>query len=343
MDAFFAAVEELRRPEFKGKPIVVGGSGDPTQRGVVSTANYEARKYGIRSAMPLKTAYRLCPDCVFLPVDIEAYASASSVIKGTLREFSPAVEDTGIDEAYLDISENPLPPEEIAKNIKESIFRKTSLTCSIGVGPNKLIAKIASDMQKPDGLTVVKPEDTEKFLAPLAVRKLYGIGPKTEAYLKGLGINTIGQLRARTLEELIGQFGNSYGTYLYQASRGMDESPLVTEWEPKSMSRETTYQKDTDHWQTIAKTLAELTRDVARELKSSGYKTKTVTVKIRYGDFTTQTRAKSLQEATDSYETLRKAAFEALGRFEGLRAPAEGAAGRARKVRLVGVRLSGFE
>ncbi|MBI4823602.1 MAG: DNA polymerase IV [Nitrospirae bacterium] len=333
MDSFFSAVEERRRPELKGKPVVVGGSGDPFARGVVSTANYEARKYGIHSGMPLRTAYRLCPHAVFLSVDIEVYAEASSIVKRILREFGPTVEDVGIDEAFLDISESKEPSEEIARRIKEKILKETSLTCSIGIGINKLIAKIASDIQKPDGLTIVEPSKINEFLNPLPVRKLYGVGPKTEAYLNGLGIDTIGHLSAMSLEELTKHFGNSYGTYLHEASRGIDESPLITEWEPRSMSRELTFQKDSDKWQTIAKTLAELTHDVTEDLKSAGYQAKTVTVKIRYSDFKTQTRAKSLDTATDSLESLRKTAFEALGRFEL----------KGKKIRLVGVRLSGLQ
>jgi DNA polymerase-4 len=336
MDAFFAAVEILRRPELKGKPVVVGGSGDPTKRGVVSTASYEARKYGIHSAMPLRTAYKLCPHAVFLPVDYEEYSRVSEVIKGILRRFSTVMEDVGIDEAYLDISKRQESSEEIARKIKEEIRKKTSLTCSIGIAPNKLLAKIASDMQKPDGLTIIQEEDIEKVLNPLPVRKLYGIGPKTEAYLNKIGINTIGELKALSIDELIGHFGQSYGSYLYEASRGIDHSPLVTEWKPKSTSREITLQKDTSDWQTIARILAELTKDVVSDTKARGLKCKTVTVKIRFSDFKTHTRAKTLAEASDSLETIRRAAFEALGRFELKKVL------NRKKVRLIGVRV-GFK
>jgi DNA polymerase-4 len=194
MDAFFAMIEQKRLPELIGKPVVVGGGGDATQRGVVSTASYEARRFGIHTAMPLRTAYRLCPRAVFLPVDYEEYSSVSEKIKGMLREFTPIVEDVGIDEAFLDISAIEKPLEEIASEIKKRIREETGLTCSIGIAPNKLLAKMASDMDKPDGLTILTEQDIESRIWLLPVRKLRGIGPKTEAYLKGMSIETIGQI-----------------------------------------------------------------------------------------------------------------------------------------------------
>ena len=327
MDAFFASVEVLRRPELRGKPLVIGGSGDPTKRGVVSTASYEARTYGIHSAIPLMKAYKLCPHAVFLPVDYREYSRVSHIIKDILAEFSPVMEDVGIDEAFLDISEAGKSSEQVAAEIKERIKDATGLTCSIGIGPNKLLAKIASDMQKPDGLTIIEEEDIEKRIWPLPVRKLWGVGPKTEGYLKQLNIHTIGELAAATQDYLIEQFGNSYGQYLFEASHGMDDSPLVTHWEPKSFSRETTFQTDTDNWQTIARSLANLVREVADDLREKGYRSRNVTVKIRFSDFQTQTRAKTLPEPADDLETLRREAFACLGRFE-----------LKKKVRLVGVR-----
>lgn len=329
MDAFFAAVEEKRHPELKGRPVVIGGSGDPTKRGVVSTASYEARKYGIHSALPLRTAYKLCPEAVFLPVDYDEYSRISQLIKNTLKAISPIMEDVGIDEAFLDISEIPKPPEEIAYEIKEKIKKETGLTCSIGIAPNKLLAKIASDMQKPDGLTIINEQDIEARVYPLAVRKLWGVGPKTEASLKEIGINTIGELASMPLDSLIEHYGESYGHYLHEASHGIDESPLVTHWEPKSVSRETTFQEDTNNWQTIAKTIAELTREVVDDIRERGYKSKTVTLKVRFSDFKTYTRAITLPEPTDSIEKIRKAAFQCLKRIE-----------LKMKVRLIGVRLT---
>ena len=332
MDAFFAAVEQKRHPELAGKPVVIGGSGDPNQRGVVSTASYEARKFGIHSAMPLRTAYKLCPEAVFLPVDYEEYSRVSEEIKTILREFSPVMEDVGIDEAFLDISESAEFSEEIAGKIKERIKAELDLTCSIGIAPNKLLAKIASEFKKPDGLTIINEGDVERLIWPLPARKLWGVGPKTEVYLKNIGVNTIGELAVMPLEKLTEHFGPSYGNYLYEASRGVDESPLVTHWEPKSSSRETTFQRDTNDWQTIAKTLAGLVKEVADDISRAGYLCRTVTVKIRFDDFKTYTRAKTMPEFTDSNEVIRKAAFEALGKFE-----------IKKKVRLIGVRASGLK
>ncbi len=333
MDAFFASVEELRRPELKGNPLVIGGGGDPTKRGVVSTANYEARKYGIHSALPLKTAHRLCPSAVFLPVDYREYSRISKIIKVILRDFSPVMEDVGIDEAFLDITENEEPAGEIARKIKKEIFEATSLTCSIGIGPNKLVAKIASDMQKPDGLTVVREEDVQRVLGPLPVRKLWGVGPKTEERLNGMGLATVSDLRAVPLERLLERFGKSYGLYLNEASRGMDESPLVTEWKRKSISREETFERDLEKWQDIARNLASIAAEVARDMRERGLKGRTVTVKIRYADFTTRTRGHTMPQAADSTDAIRKAAFEDLGRFDLM----------GKKVRLIGVRVEGLE
>jgi DNA polymerase-4 len=329
MDAFFAAVEQKRHPELAGKPVVVGGSGDPTKRGVVSTASYEARKYGIHSAMPLRTAYRLCPKAVFLPVDYKEYSGISAMVKEVLREFTPLLEDVGIDEAFLDISGLDTGSEEIAERIKRRIKDRVGLTCSIGIAPNKLLAKIASDMKKPDGLTIISEKDVEGIIWPLPARKLPGIGPKTEVYLESVGINTIGDLAAKAREELIERFGQSYGQYLYETSRGIDDSPIVTHWEPKSMSREVTFQTDTDNWQTIARNLAELVAEVAGSLKEDSYLCRTVTIKIRFDDFKTYTRAKTMDGYTDSVEIIRRAAFEALWKVE-----------LKRKVRLIGVRVT---
>jgi DNA polymerase-4 len=278
--------------------------------------------------MPLRTAYKLCPDAVFLPVDYEEYSRVSEKIKEVLGGFSPSVEDVGIDEAFLDISSFDKPSEEIAEEIKKRVNDETDLTCSISIAPNKLLAKMASEMQKPNGLTIITEDDIESRIWPLPVRKLWGVGPKTEAYLKEMGIKTIGELAALFLDRLVEEFGQSYGSYLYEASRGIDESPLITHWEPKSISRETTFQKDVDDWQVIAKTLAGLTKDVVSSMGEEGYLGRTVTVKVRFSDFKTYTRAKTLGESTDSLEEIRRAAFDCLKRFE-----------LKKKVRLIGVRI----
>jgi len=333
MDAFFSSVEQKRHPELVGKPVVIGGDGDPTKRGVVSTASYEARKFGIHSAMPLRTAYNLCPNAIFLPVDYEEYSRMSKKFKTVLGEFTQIIEDVGIDEAFLDISSVDKTSEEIAKEIKKRIKEETDLNCSIGIAPNKLLAKIASDMDKPDGLTIITEEDIEKRIWPLPARKLWGVGPKTEGYLKEkMGIQTIGELATLPLERLMEEFGQSYGNYLYEASRGIDESLLETHWEPKSISKETTFQRDIDNWQLIAKNLVELTQDVVASMKEEGYRGRTVTVKVRFTDFKTYTRAKTLDEFTNSEPQIRRASFDCLGRFE-----------LKKKVRLIGVRISNLE
>lgn len=328
MDAFFASVEQQRRPELQGRPVVIGGDGDHTKRGVVSTANYPARKYGIHSAMPLITAYKLCPNAVFLPVDMDEYSRVSKVFKAVLHKFSPVMEDVGIDEAFLDLTDIDEASELIAHEIKEQIKEVIGLSCSIGIAPNKLLAKMASDLQKPDGLTIISEQDIEQRIWILPARKLWGVGPKTEASLKQIGVDTIGKLAAVPLETLMESFGKSYGRYLYEASRGIDNSPLVTQWEPKTISRETTFQIDTDHWQTIAKNLADLTRETVVELRERHYQCKNVTVKIRFNDFKTHTRATTMEETTDNLEKIRKEVFYCLGNFE-----------LKKKVRLVGVRL----
>jgi len=332
MDAFFAAVEQKRRPELSGVPVVIGGDGNPAKRGVVSTASYEARPFGVQSGMPLRTAYKLCPKAVFLPVDYREYARISRIFKEILCRFSSTMEDVGIDEAFIDLTGTERNLREIASDIKDGILKATGLTCSIGIAPNKLLAKIGSDLQKPDGLTIIEENEIEKKIWPLAARRLWGVGPKTDAALKKLGIETIGDIAAQSLEYLVGCFGESYGHYLYRAARGIDENPLVTEWEPKSMSRETTFQRDIDHWQTIARHIAETTKEVVADLKGSGYLTRNVTLKIRFSDFETLTRAKTLSDPTDSEEEIRRAAFDCLKRIE-----------LKKKVRLIGVRLGKLE
>jgi len=333
MDAFFAAVELLRRPELKSRPLVIGGRGDPTQRGVVATASYEARKFGVHSAMPLRTAHKLCPDCVFLAVDYSEYSRVSREIKEILRRFSPIMQDVGIDEAYLDVSALDQATEELARDIKHAIRDETGgLTCSIGVAANKRLAKIASDLNKPDGLTIIGEGDLQTKIWPLPVRKVPGIGPKTEERLKQLRIISVGDLAATSLEQLLEWFGQSYGYFLYDAARGIDDRPLVTQWEPKQRSRERTFQRDISDWQTVAKMIAQLSRDLAEELRDNRLRARTISIKLRFANFETYPRDKTLTAATDSTEIIRKAAFDCLGRIE-----------LKRPVRLLGVRVGGFE
>jgi DNA polymerase-4 len=332
MDAFFAAVERQRRPELAGKPLVIGGHGDPQARGVVSTASYEARRFGIHSAMPLRSAFRLCPEAVFLPVDYRAYAAVSEKVKAALRTVSPVLEDAGIDEAYLDLSSVPGSAEEIGREIKRRVREATGLTCSVGIAPNKRLAKIASDLQKPDGLTILTAEDAAARIAALPVRKVPGIGPVTEAELARLGVHTVGELAVLSIERLIGEFGPSRAEFLYEVGRGIDERELVTHWEPKQRSRETTFQRDTRDVQVIRRTIAEQARELADELRADGYRARRVGIKIRFTGFDTHTREHTLPAATDVAETVRRAAFACLQRL-----PLD------RPVRLVGVRVGELE
>lgn len=328
MDAFYAAVELLRRPDLKGKPLIIGGRGDPSRRGVVSTATYEARAFGVRSGMPLRTALKLCPGAIFLPVDFAQYRLYSARFKAVMKSVSPLMEDRGIDEAYLDISALEAPSEAIARTVKRGILEATGLTCSIGIAPNKLLAKMASELDKPDGLTILAAAEVERRIWPLGVRRIPGVGPKTEARLAELGIRTVGELAAQPVGQLVARFGRSFGAFLYRAARGIDDDPIVTHWEPKQRSRETTFQEDTGDWQTIARTIAALAREVTEELREEGYRARSVGIKLRFADFETHTREKTLAEPTDAEIAIRKAAFECLARLK-----------LDRRVRLLGVRV----
>jgi DNA polymerase-4 len=331
MDAFFAAVEQKRHPELAGQPVVIGGHGDPTERGVVSTASYEARRYGLRSGMPLRTAYRLCPNAVYLPVDFDTYAEVSTQIKSILHEFSPVCEDSGLDEAFLDVSDLEEPSEHIGRAIKQRIRAVTGLSCSVGIGPNKLLAKLASDMEKPDGLTVLTEADIESRVWPLPVRKLLGVGPKTEARLAALGVRTIGALAAIPLSQLQLHFGDAHGRYLYDAARGIDESPLITTWEPRSVGRQITFQKDISNSRAVAKALNNLVETVVADAREQGYRARTVTVRLRFADFETLTRQMTLPRPSTAVATIKRAARHCLERIA-----------LVKKVRLIGIRLSGL-
>ncbi len=327
MDAFFAAIELKRHPELIGRPVVVGGRGDPQSRGVVSTATYEARAFGIRSGMALRLAWRLCPDAVFLPVDFDAYVRMSERFKAVLPAFSPTIEDGGIDEAYLDVSHAD-DPAAVGLAIKRRVKDATGLTCSIGIAPNKLLAKLATDMQKPDGLTVLAEGDIPGKVWPLPANKLLGVGPKTEARLAQMGVSTIGELAALPLERLVEDFGEARGRYLYDAARGRDDSPLVTHWEPKSVGHETTYERDMADMAQVARTLIGLADAATAALVAEGKLALRVTVKLRYANFETHTHTISLPAPTDRDTAIQQAALDGLARF-----------GEGRKVRLVGVRL----
>jgi DNA polymerase-4 len=331
MDAFFAAIEQQRHPELRGKPVVVGGHGEPTERGVVSTASYEARRFGIHSAMPLRTAYRLCPDAVYLPVDFDTYASISRRIKSILATFSPVWEESGIDEAFVDISHRDEAPERLAAAIKERIKAETGLTCSIGIGPNKLLAKMASDLEKPDGFTVLTESDIKARIWPLPTRELSGVGPKTEARLTVLGIKTIGALAAVPPPILQEHFGVAHARHLHEAAHGIDESALVAAWEPHSLSRQITFQQDVSSKRLIVKELRSLVETVLADAWEEGYRTKTVGIKIRFADFETLSRQVKLPRPSSALSTIKRAARECLKHVP-----------LVKKVRLIGVRLSGL-
>ncbi|MGD6811068.1 MAG: DNA polymerase IV [Candidatus Bathyarchaeia archaeon] len=333
MDHFYTAVEERERPEIKGKPVVVGS--DPKQgkgRGVVSTSNYEARKIGIRSGLPISHAWKLCSTAVFLPPNFPLYIKVSDEIMQIARKYADKFEQWGIDEAFLDVSkkaQSPAEAEPLAKQIKQEIKKKTFLTCSIGVGPNKLIAKVASDYQKPDGLTIVSEADAEKFLAPLPVRKLLWVGRKTETKLKELGINTIGDLASFDPTILTAHFG-VMGLQMHLNAKGIDKSEVESRSGVKSVSHETTFEEDTSDADMVLKALLALCVEVQKEAETQHLLFKTVTLKIRYENFETHTRSKTLPFLTCRLRDLEKTAKEML--LANLRVD--------RKVRLIGVRVS---
>jgi DNA polymerase-4 len=334
MDAFYASVELLRRPELKGLPVAIGGRGDPTQRGVLTTANYKAREFGVRSAMPIRTAMRLCPQLILLPVDFDEYRRMSRAFKAAIREVTDQIEDRGIDEVYIDLT--ALPGEDggeaVARDIQARVFAATQLTCSIGVAPNKLLAKICSELNKPNGITMLYADEIESRIWPMPAKRINGIGPKADAKLEAMGVRTIGQLAAVPLDTLLARFGQSYGRWMYQAARGNDERPVQTYSEIKSVSREDTFDIDTRDWQEIAKWLARLSKQVAGDLKRKQIKGKTIGVKIKFGDFKIVTRDKTIEAFTDDETQIRKTAFECLSRVD-----------LNRPVRLVGVRVASFE
>ena len=396
MDAFYASVELLRYPELRGQPVVIGGgrrhqpeeivdpaTGGVTRkfatlrgyagRGVITTATYEARKFGLHSALGLMKAAVLAPDAILLPTDFDAYRKYSRLFKAAVREIAPRIEDRGIDEIYVDLTDVqppsaddlPLPtsPEEgwadaqdlplagegwgeggtesetdawwrardVAKALKAAVRNATGLSCSIAVAPNKLLAKIASELDKPDGLTILRPDDVPTRIWPLPPRRINGIGPKASAKLEGLGIHTIGELAHADLAWLIEQFGRNYGAWLHEAAHGRDARDVVTESEPKSISRETTFERDLsarrDRDQ-LSQIFTDLCVSLAGDLQRKGYVGKTIGVKLRYDNFETVTRDHTIERATQDAKEIRHAAGTCLKRV-----PLE------RRIRLLGVRI----
>jgi len=333
LDAFFAAVEQRDRPELRGRPVVVGGGG-PGDRGVVSAASYEARKFGIHSAMPLRRAGRLCPDAVFLPVDGAKYQAVSREVMAILRRFTPLVEPISIDEAFLDVTGSAAlfgDGPAIATRIKATVRDEVGLTVSVGVATTKLVAKIGSDLRKPDGLVVVPPGEEASFLAPLPIGRLWGVGEQTAVALREYGVRTIGDLAALAPDLLVRRFGK-HGASLAERARGIDADRVVGGGDPaKSIGHEHTFDVDTSDRETIERTLLGMAEGVAGRLRASGLRASTVTVKIRDSGFRTVTRQRTLPEPTDLTEPIWRAALE-LARPEV----------RGIRVRLVGVTVSHF-
>jgi DNA polymerase-4 len=333
LDAFFAAVEQRDHPELRGKPVIVGGGG-PDQRGVVSTASYEARRFGVRSAMPLRTAGRLCPDAVFLPVDGRKYQRVSREVLAILRRFTPLVEPISIDEAFLDVTASRAlfgDGESIARSIQAAVRSEVGLTISAGVASTKLVAKIASDLRKPDGLVVVPPGSEASFLGPLPIGRLWGVGAKTAAVLAEHGVATIGDLARLDRSGLATRLG-SHAATLVDRANGVDGDRVVGDGAAaKSIGHEHTFDQDTADRELIERTLLAMADGVAVRLRSSGVEASTVTVKVRDAAFRTVTRQRTLSRPTDLTEPIFEAAL-ALARPEV----------RGKRIRLVGVTASGF-
>jgi DNA polymerase-4 len=367
MDAFFASVELLRYPQLKGLPVVIGGGRrkvdeiirekyadrplseipagafpllkDYVGRGVITTATYAARQFGVGSAMGMMKAAKLAPHALVLPVDFDEVRKYSRQFKSIIREIAPLVEDRGVDEVYIDFNEVPGGQREggrvLARLIQKAITGQTGLTCSIGVAPNKLIAKMASEFNKPNGISIVYQDDVQTKIWPLPVRKINGIGPKAEVKLHKLHLMTIGDIAAQEREWLVDNFGKSYGAWMHDAAWGRDDRPVVTESEPVSMSRETTFDRDLHAVRDRAELGAlftDLCTQVAGDLQRKGYVGKTIGIKLRYDDFRIATRDQTIADYTADAKTIRQVAGQCLKRVE-----------LDRRLRLLGVRVGKLE
>lgn len=362
MDAFYASVELLRYPQLQGLPVVIGGGRRPQDealaaayagrpgdipvaafallkdyagRGVITTATYAARQFGVGSAMGLMKAARLCPQAVLLPVDFAAYRRYSRLFKEVILSIAPVMEDRGVDEVYIDFTRVAGGQRDggrvLARLIQKSIFDATGLTCSIGVAPNKLIAKMASEFNKPNGISIVQPGDLQPLIWPLDCRKINGVGPKAEARLLAHGIRTIGELAQRPLPWLMQQFGRSYGAWLHDAAWGRDERAVVTESEPVSMSRETTFERDlhaVHDRAELGRIFTALCEQVAGDLQRKGYAGRTIGIKLRYDDFKIATRDQTVADFTQDAATIRRVAGLCLKRVP-----------LTKRLRLLGVRV----
>jgi DNA polymerase IV (DinB-like DNA polymerase) len=334
MDAFFAAVEMREHPEIRGRPVIVGA--DPkegTGRGVVSTASYEARVFGVHSAMPISKAFELCPGGVFVRPHFDLYVQASEDVMEIVKSAAERFEQVSIDEAYLDISlaENYSSARAKAAALKEAIRKKTGLTSSIGVGPSKVVAKIASDYRKPDGLTVVEPDRVREFLSPLPVEKIPGVGKKSRETLHQMGIRTIGDLARIDVQELIALFGK-WGAVIHDHAQGIDNREVRQEEGYKSISREITFENDTDEELVLLQTLDDMAGELHAVLVNEHLRFRTITVKLRDEHFQTSTRSKTNERYSDDPRLIKETSQGLLAGFP-----------EGRKIRLVGLRLSGFE
>ena len=352
MDAFFASVELLRYPQLRGQAVVVGGRGihapmeqaggghvfahlrDYVGRGVITTSTYEARAFGVFSGMGLMKSAQLAPNAILLPANFDAYRHFSRLFKAAVATIAPKIEDRGIDEIYFDVSDHAEDSHSLAQRIQNAVFDATGLTCSIGISPNKLLSKIGSDLDKPRGITVLTLDDVPTRIWPLAVKKINGIGPKASERLAKLGIHTVGELAGAPQELLIAHFGSSTGQWMHRVAHGIDERPIVIESEPKSISRESTFERDLHARQDrgeLSGIFTALCMRVADDLRRKGYACRTVGIKLRYADFRSVTRDITLRHGVSDGARIRQAAGECLKRVP-----------LAKKIRLLGVRASGL-
>ena len=329
MDAFYASIEQLDHPEYKGRPVIVGA--DPKAgkgRGVVAACSYEARKFGIRSALPISRAWKLCPQGVYVRPRMNRYVEVSQQVMDVFRRYTDLVEPLSIDEAFLDITGSVAllgPADEIARSIKKAIREATGMTASVGLAPNKFLAKIASDLKKPDGLVVLQEDVVDQFLRDLPISRLWGVGPKTEARLHEMGFRTIGQLASASRESLVRTLG-SLGEHLYQLSHGKDDRQVVPDWERKSVGTETTFDEDTDDRDLLLRTILELSDHVAERLRKDEYRARKVTLKLRYSNFSTHTKQHSLDRLIQTGDEIAAVARQLFSQFP-----------LNRKIRLIGV------